>query len=405
MKFTDAYTNAPQCAPTRACLLTGRDVGRHGVWAVDRLRGLEKFRRMTPPPANTELPPSETTIAQALRSAGYATGMFGKWHLGEKGEYHPSRRGFDEAILTTTEPGRHFDFITKPHVTLPHQEYLADFITDRAVSFIETHRKTPFFLYLPHFAVHNPLQAKESMIAKYTKKPADKRHWNPIYAAMLESIDDSAGRVMKTLDDLSLTNDTIVIFYSDNGGVGGFEREGLVWGDRAPTDNFPLRGGKGMLYEGGIRVPLIVRWPGVVRADSTCREPIISTDFFPTLLEAAESRSESATLDGVSMTPLLRSAGQKRPERKPLYWHYPGYLQAETEKGTWRIEPSGAIRAGSHKLIERFEDGRLELYDLKADLSESNNLAARMPEKAQELRELLAKWRRLTNAPMPARKS
>lgn len=405
MKFTDAYTNAAQCAPTRACLLTGRDVGRHGVWAVDRVRGLEKFRTMEPPPANTELPMGETTIAQALRSAGYATGMFGKWHLGEEGDYHPSHRGFDEAILTTTDPGRHFDFITKPHVPHSLNEYLADFITDRAVAFIEAHKKAPFFLYLPHFAVHRPLRAKESAIAKYKKKPPAERHSDPIYAAMLESIDDSAGRVMKALDDHGIADDTILIFYSDNGGVGGFEREGLSWGGRSPTDNYPLRGGKGMLYEGGIRVPLIVRWPKVVRAQSVCREPITSTNFFPTLIEAAGVKPPHATLDSVSMAPLLRSSGGASLKHQRLYWHYPGYLQAEAEKGTWRITPSGAIRDGKYKLIERFEDARLELYDLQADISESHDLASRMPEKAQDLRRKLALWRRLTNAPMPARKS
>jgi arylsulfatase A-like enzyme len=405
MKFTEAYTNAAQCAPTRACLLTGRDVGRHGVWAVDRLRGLEKFRRMEPPPANTELPLTEITIAQALRSAGYATAMYGKWHLGEEGEYHPSRRGFDEAILTTTDPGRHFDFVTKPHVAHSPQEYLADFITNRAIAFVEAHRKTPFFLYLPHFAVHRPLQARESVIARYRNKPPDKRHSNAIYAAMLESIDTSVGRLMRSLDDLSLADNTVVIFYSDNGGVGGFEREGLTWGGRSPTDNYPLRGGKGMLYEGGTRVPLIVRWPGVIQPHSSCSKPVTSTDFFPTLLEAAGPKPLAIALDGVSLMPLLRSSGQAAFTRKPLYWHYPGYLQADAAKGTWRIEPSGAIRAGKYKLIERFEDGRLELYDLEADLGESHNLAARMPEKAQELRQTLVQWRRSTNAPMPARKS
>ncbi len=401
MKFTDAHATA-QCAPTRACLMTGRDVGRHGIWAVERLRGPEEFRKMVPPPNNTELPLNETIIPQVLRSAGYATGMFGKWHLGEEGDYLPSRRGFDEAIVTVQ--GRHFGFDTKPHVDLSPEKYLADFITDRALSFIDTHKSAPFFLYLPHFAVHIPLQAKEAGIEKFKNKLPTERHRNPVYAAMLESVDESVGRIMKKLDDLKLAENTVFIFYSDNGGVGGYLREGFNYAG-SPTDNYPLRGGKGMLYEGGIRVPMIVRWPGVVKPNSLCREPVTCTDFFPTLMDIAGAKAPKNTLDGVSLTPLLRSSGQGALKREAIYWHYPSYLQAEGKKGAWRIEPSGAIRAGKYKLIERLEDGRLELYDLEADLGESQNLAAQMPEKAQELRRKLAEWRRTTNAPMPLAKN
>jgi arylsulfatase A-like enzyme len=403
MRFTDAYASASQCAPTRACLLTGREVGRHRVWAVDRLRGLEKFRKVTPPPNNTELPLGETTMAQVLRSSGYATGMFGKWHLGTNGNYHPSRRGFDEAIVTSTDPGRHFDFITIPRIDVSPEEYLADFLTDRAVSFIDAHRKEPFFLYLPHFVVHGPLQAKKALLDKYNRKPRVGRFATPVYAAMMESLDESVGRIMKRLTDLDLADDTVLLFYSDNGAVGGYVREGLDMG-RSPTDNYPLRGGKGMLYEGGIRVPLIVRWPKAIAPGSVCNVPVTSTDFFPTFVELAAARQPRNALDGVSLAPLLRSSGNAIPTREAICWHYPGYLQAEVEKGTWRIEPSGAIRSGRYKLIERFADGRLELFDLEADPGETRDLAPQNPEQARRLRAVLARWRQSTNAPMPVPK-
>ena len=409
LKFTDAYASAAQCSPTRACLLTGRDFGRHGIWAVDRIRGKEEFRKMVPPPNNTELPLSERTIADALRKAGYVTGMFGKWHLGNDGPYYPGKRGFDTTLVDIIRPGRYFGFQTIPPSKVDPQVYLTDFLTDRALKFLDEQAEKPFFLYFPHFAVHAPIQAKADKIAKFDKKKPSKRHSNATYAAMIESLDESVGRVLAKLDERNLADNTIVLFYSDNGGAGGYEREGVQWisGNGKPfqpTDNHPLRGGKGMLYEGGIRVPLIVRWPGVIEAGSETAEPVISTDFFPTFLEIADQSAPDQQLDGVSLVSLLRSSGTQRLEPRTLHWHYPSYLQGDAEKGTWRITPSGAIRSGRYKLIESFEDGRLQLYNLADDLSEQTDLASAMPGKANQLRAQLADWRERTNATMPTPK-
>ena len=395
IRFTSAYTCGPNCAPTRAALMSGQYGPRTGVYTVG---GIERFnwrsRPLRPVDNVTELPLAKITIAQSLQRAGYATAMFGKWHLGEAGPYHPGQRGFDEAIVSM---GVHFDFVTHPPVEYPKGAYLADFLTDRAVDFIGRHRDGPFFLYLPHFAVHAPLQAKDSLMAKFKTKPPAGGHNNPTYAAMIASVDDSVGRVLARLDELNLSGNTLVIFASDNGGVGGYVREGIKQGGDV-TDNAPLRGGKGMLYEGGIRVPYIFRWPGKIPGGTVCRQPINSVDLYPTLLELAGApRPKNYPLDGTSYLSLL--TGGSRPERAPLYWHFPGYLGAGAN--TWRTTPAGAIRDGDWKLLEFFETGRLELYHLKDDLGEKNNLAAVQSAKLKELQEKLLAWRMQINAPMP----
>lgn len=413
MKFTAAYTNAPNCAPTRACFMCGRYTPRHGIYTVSTgARGLEKFRKMIPVDNKTRLPLSEVTVADALKSAGYTTAHFGKWHLGNDGPYHPSQRGFDTAIVTA---GRHFAprFRTIPPVPVKDGTYLADFLTDRAVGFIEENRERPFFLYLAHLAVHTPIEAKQELIAKFRDKQPVGGHHDPVYAAMIASVDESVGRIMDTLDRLKLTENTLVIFYSDNGGHGGYGEIGGSTG-RNITDNSPLRGGKGMLYEGGIRVPLIVRWPAQVKPGSVCDEPVIGIDFYPTFLDIAGIDDWKAAtigradrphkLDGVSLLPLLKSGGDASLNRDTIYWHFPGYLQANVEQGTWRTTPAGAVRAGDWKLIEYFEDGRLELYNLKDDLSEQHDLAAKYPQKLQELHERLLAWRKSVHAPMPTLK-
>jgi arylsulfatase A-like enzyme len=296
--------------------------------------------------------------------------------------------------------GKHFDFNTNPKTPYPPGTYLADFLTDHAVKFLEANKDRPFFLYVPHFGVHVPHEAKMELIAKYKKKNPVGGHKDPVYAAMIESVDESVGRIVAKLDELKLAERTIVIFASDNGGVGGYEREGIKAKDN--TDNAPLRGGKGMLYEGGVRVPFIVRWPGVVKAGTTCEAPTIHVDFFPTCLDLAGAKPPAKQeLDGVSMVPLFRDGSTKLP-REAIYAHFPGYLEGGS--GTWRTAPVGTIRAGDWKLLEFFEDNHLELYNLKDDLGEKTNLATKMPEKAKELREKLAAWRKQLNAPMPTLK-
>jgi arylsulfatase A-like enzyme len=283
-------------------------------------------------------------------------------------------------------------------VDIPPGAYLADFLTDRAVDFIERHRDRPFFLYLPHFGVHSPHQAKKELIARFEKKEPAGGHDNPTYAAMIASVDESVGRVLERLDRLKLAENTVVIFSSDNGGVGGYQEIG----GKGVTDNAPLRGGKGMLYEGGVRVPFIVRWPGVIKAGTTCSAPTIHVDIFPTLLELAGAPKPPQVLDGESLVPLLKDPSG-RLRREAIYVHFPGYL--EGNGGQWRTAPVGTIQAGEWKLLEFFETGKVELYNLRDDPGERGNLAGRMPEKAKELQGKLAAWRKEVKAAMPRGKA
>jgi len=396
MRLT-SFHNCQNCTPTRAALISGQYAPRTGVYTVG---GINRFAWQTRPlrPVDNvvDLPLDKITIAQALKTAGYTTAMFGKWHIGQQGEYHPSQRGFDEAIVSM---GKHFDFATSPQTEYPAGQYLADFLTDRAVDFIERHQDRPFFLYLPHFAVHTPLDAKPERIDRFRAKPSVDGHRNPTYAAMIASLDDSVGRVLAALDARKLADRTVVIFSSDNGGVGGYAREGLGKENNDITDNAPLRSGKGSLYEGGTRVPFLVRWPGVIQPGSTCDVPAIHVDVYPTLLEIAGAQpSTDYALDGESLVPLLRNAGGEL-KREAIYQHFPGYLGMGQDQ--WRTTPVGLIHAGPWKLMEFFEDGGLELYNLRDDLGETRNLATDMPEKAAELHAKLVAWRQAIGAPMP----
>ncbi|HUG93789.1 MAG TPA: sulfatase [Planctomycetaceae bacterium] len=397
MRFTDGYACGPNCQPTRAALMSGQYGPRTGVYTVG---GIERFnwqsRPLRPVDNVQQLPRKTVTVAQSLKSAGYVTGMFGKWHLGQRGEFHPGERGFDEAIVSM---GQHFDFNTDPRTDSPPGTYLADFLTDKAIDFIRRNRERPFFLYLPHFGVHSPFQAKPELIAKFKDKPAAGGHHDPTYAAMIASVDESVGRVLAALDELGLDEKTLVIFSSDNGGVGGYGREGIA--GRDVTDNAPLRSGKGSLYEGGIRVPWIFRWPGRIKPGTTCGTPILSIDLYPTLLKLADAEPPAGSpLDGVSLVGLVTSE-QSGLDREAVYWHFPGYLGSG--RGTWRTTPVGVVRAGDWKLLEFFEDGRLELYNLREDVGERNNLADQQPEKAKQLQGWLSGWREALKAPMPAK--
>ena len=382
------------CAPTRAAIMSGQYGPRTGVYTVGSIDRFDWSQRPLRPVDNVrDLPLDRTIIAGQLRSAGYATGMFGKWHLGDKGNYHPGRRGFDEAIVSA---GKHFDFATDPPVDYPPGQYLADFLTDKAVDFITRHKDEPFFLYLPHFGVHAPYEAKPEWMEHFESKPGVGGHRNPVYAAMIASVDESVGRVMKVLNELELAERTVVIFTSDNGGVGGRAREGLGE-NKDITDNAPLRSGKGSLYEGGTRVPLIVRWPKNIKANTTCGVPTIHVDFYPTLLSLADALAPEHPLDGVSLRPHLE--GEMNLDRPAIYQHFPGYLGSG--KNLWRTTPVSTIQQGSWKLMEFLEDGRLELYDLASDVGEQTNLAQTQSDRASDLYAKLVAWRTEISAPMP----
>ena len=398
IRFTSGYTCGPNCVPTRAALMSGQYGPRTGMYTVG---GIDRFnwqsRSLRPVDNVTELPLAKTTVAQAMKSAGYATALFGKWHLGQQGPHHPSKRGFDEAIVSM---GKHFDFATTPKVEYTPGTYLADFLTDKAVDFIKRNRERPFFLALHHFGVHSPHEAKAALIQRFKNKTPAGGHNDPTYAAMIASVDESVGRVLATLEDLNLSENTLVIFTSDNGGVGGYAREGLKRSGGI-TDNLPLRSGKGSLYEGGIRVPYIFRWKGRIPAQTTSDTPINSVDLYPTLLELASGKAPSGQpLDGISYLKVLTSGGKELLKREALFWHFPGYLGAG--QNSWRTLPVGVIRSGDWKLMEFFEDGRLELYNLKDDLSEKTNLAEMRPDLAKKMQSQLAKWRAEIKAPMPA---
>lgn len=392
-----SHHHCQNCTPTRAALMSGQYGARTGVYTVG---GIERFdwsqRPLRPVDNVTNLPLELDIFPKQLRAAGYATGMFGKWHIGQQGAYHPGQRGFDEAIVSM---GKHFNFETNPKTEYPEGEYLADFLTDKAVDFITRHKDEPFLLYLPHFGVHSPHDAKPDLVAKFKDKPPVGGHRNPTYAAMISSVDESVGRVMERLEELKLADNTVLIFTSDNGGVGGYVREGVKKAGDV-TDNAPLRSGKGSLYEGGTREPMIVRWPGKVQPGTTCDVPTIHVDIYPTLLELSGASKPRHALDGESLVKLFRDP-QSKLTRDAIFQHFPGYLGAGA--GTWRTTPVSLIQMGDWKLMEFLEDGRLELYNLRDDVGESTNLAETQPEKTKELHQRLVAWRNEVNAPMPTK--
>ncbi len=389
MKFTEAYAAAPVCSPYRAALMTGQYPARVGI--TDYLR----------PNDAKHLSTDYITIAEMLKRAGYTTGIIGKWHLtgyanhGAK-EFGPNLHSFDEVIVSENRGiggGSYFHpyhFNQEIKKRLPGREYLVDRCNLEAVEFIERHKDGPFFLYLSYYAVHTRLQGKEELVAKYEKKPgAGKgnraRRNNPHLAAQLESIDEGVGMIMDKLDELSLANNTVLIFTGDNGGE-----------DRVTT-NAPLRAGKSTLYEGGIREPLLIRWPGVVKAKSVCNTPTCNIDFYPTFLQILGRKvSRGQHIDGISILPLLKNP-KAELGRDTFYWHYP--LEKPHFLGG---RSAGAIRQGSLKLIEFFDTGQVELYNLADDVSEEHNLAAEMPDEVTELQKRLAKWQAEVGASLPA---
>jgi len=404
-RFLAGYAASPVCSPTRASIMTGKNPAR--LHLTNYLVGNRwpKNPTILPVPWQHFLPLEEVTIAEALKEAGYATGYVGKWHLGNE-PYTPEAQGFDVNVggCHMGAPPTYFDPYRIPK--LPDRragEYLTDRLADEAVRFIGGHKDRPFFLYVAHYAVHIPLMAKEDHKTKYAAKaaglPADRVAFgqegqhklrvlqdHPVYAGMVESVDDSVGRVMKALEDAGVADRTVIFFMSDNGGLSTAEG----W----PTANLPLRAGKGWLYEGGLREPLIIRWPGVARPGTVCDTPVVSDDFYPTILAMAGlPLRPQQHQDGTSLVPLLRDGAA--PPRDALCWHYPHY---SNQGGT----PGSAIREGDWKLIEFFDSGRAELYNLRDDLGEKNDLAAKMPDRVAALRRRLAEWRDRVGAQVPA---
>jgi arylsulfatase A-like enzyme len=361
-RFTNAYAAQPVCSPTRAAILTGKSPARLHLTTFLPGRADAPSQLLLHPTIEQQLPRGERTIADWLRAAGYATACIGKWHLGGKGSL-PTDRGFDLYF-----PGH---ASTKPSDTEGGKgEYE---LTAAAEKFIEANKDRPFFLYLAHNNPHIPLAARPGLIEKH------KDAFNPVYAAMIETLDDCVGRVLAKLDALGLTEQTLLIFTSDNGGL--HVLEGLL---TPATFNRPYRAGKGFLYEGGLRIPLIVRWPGTTNPDTTIDTPVISTDWTPTFLEAAGVKAE-VPFDGISLVGLL--ARNESPPPRALYWHFPHY----TNQGS---RPGGAVRDAAWKLIEHYEDGRCELFHIERDPSETTDVSAKEPARVAELRGKLEKWRR-----------
>lgn len=405
MVFTNAYAAAANCAPSRACLLSGQYSPRHEIYNVGTaLRGNPKLSKLKHVPGTDTLPQRVTTWAQCVQAAGYRTGTIGKWHLSKD----PLPYGFDFNFAGShsgSPPKGYFP----PHPGAPGlkdadaDEYLTDRLSDEAVSFIERNQKRPWMLYLTHFAVHTPLQGRKDLVEKYSAKSPGQLHNHPVMGAMIESVDTGLKKIVDALDRLELSDNTVIVFTSDNGGYG------------PATDMAPLKGYKGTYYEGGIRVPFFIKWPGKVAGGQQCSVPISNVDLFPTLCEitGADLPNKQAQ-DGLSLLPLLY--GDKTAfDSRSLFWHFPAYLQGysrtdEQRDLIFRTRPCSVIRKGKWKLHEYFEDrmdplanplAGLELYDLNADIGESNNVAAIHKDITKQLHADLIRWRQETKAPVP----
>ena len=414
-KFTDAYAACPVCSPTRASIMTGKHPARLNTtdwFGAPQPYNVEKHWTRNKPLIPAEyiehMPLEEITIAEVLKENGYSTFFAGKWHLGKEG-YYPEDQGFDINKGGWERggpygPGKYFTPYGNPKLEDgPEGEHLPDRLAQETIDFISTHQHNPFFAYLSFYSVHTPLIGRPDLVEKYQVKsesvdfdgedfiPLNNNRWrqvqnHAVYAAMVEAMDDAVGRVLKALDSLNISDNTVVFFMSDNGGLSTSEGH--------PTTNLPLKAGKGWLYEGGIREPMIIRWPGVSEPNSICSYPVTSTDFYPTILEMANiSLRPDLHNDGTSMAPLLK--GKEKLSREAIYWHYPHY-------GNQGGSPGSAIRSGNYKLIEYFEDGHLELYDLSRDIGESENLIETRPEIADSLLKQLGNWRLEVEARYPS---
>lgn len=407
MRFTNAYAACPVCSPTRAAIMTGKHPARVNI--TDWIPGNDpKDRKLLGPQDQHQLPLEEITLAEALRDQGYTTFFAGKWHLGDTG-FFPENQGFHinkGGHHRGSPPGGYYVPYKNPKLEDgPEGEYLTDRLTGESIRFLKKNKNNPFLLYLSFYTVHTPIQACKRHLAHFKEKaaalpepdsPAFRKEHDgvtrlrqnrPDYATMVHAMDENVGRLLNTLDELGLAKDTIVVFTSDNGGLS------TVRGEGAPTSIGPLRAGKGWCYEGGIRIPQIIRAPGTTKPASTCDAPVISTDFYPTLLELLGiEMPNNAPRDGLSLVPALK--GAKTLAREALYWHYPHY-----HGSTWT--PGAAIRAGDWKLVEFYEDEKAELYNLRDDVGEQHDLSQKMPKKTKEMLDKLHQWQHDIGALMP----
>ena len=395
--FTNAYATASNCAPSRACLMSGQWTPRHGIYTVGTSeRGKSSDRKLIPVKNSTILPDRMITIAEVLQDAGYRTCHAGKWHLGED----PREQGFNTSIGGTHagHPTSYYPPYGNVPLDAPNGEYLTDLVMDRAIEFVNEAANGPFFLYYSPYAVHTPIHPVDSLFFTYVGKQPWMGQEHAGYASMIDNLDRNIGNLVFALEEEGLSENTLIIFTSDNGGHFRI------------TKQRPLRAGKGSYYDGGIREPLAITWKGKIKAGQQSDEPITNLDLYPTILEAAGLKKllknkESLPLDGISLLPHLTK--NRKIKERPLFWHFPIYLQAygsdgdETRDTLFRTRPGSVVRVGDWKLHQYFEDGGLELYNLREDIGERINLVDSNPDKTQELLMILEEWRENTGAPVP----
>ena len=397
MTFYNAYASAANCAPSRASMLSGKYTTEHHIYTVGNSeRGNKKTRKLIPIKNNKILDLDFILISEMFKSEGYTNGIFGKWHLGPEG-FYPEQSGFDLNIGGCEKggpgPGGYFSPYENPKIEDgPEGEYLTDRIGNEVVKFIENNQNSPFFAYVPFYSVHTPIQSKEQYREKYLNKTSDKYHNRPDYAAMIQSLDENVGKILNKIEELELSEKTLIIFTSDNGGI------------RSISNQYPLRAGKGSYYEGGIKVPLIFSWKNKIKSQSKSLERVVNIDFFPTLKNIIGYKNDSLELDGIDISPIFQ---EEKIEERALYFHFPIYLEAynvQKDNGfdpIFRTRPGSVIIKGNWKLHHYFEDNNLELYNLKNDISESNDLSKVNTEKTLELFIDLKIWRDHRKAPIP----
>ena len=396
MTFYNGYASSANCAPSRATMLSGKYHTEHGIYTVRNSdRGSRKTRKIIPIETKTTLDLDFFVIPEMLKEMGYTNGHFGKWHLGDVG-FHPEQSGFDVNIGGNRHGGPGGYFAPYPNPELenePKGEYLTDRIGDEVVKFIDQNKENNFFAYVPFFSVHTPIQSKPDYQKKYSNKESNEYHNRPDYAGMIQSLDENIGKILDKIDTLNLSENTLIIFTSDNGGI------------RAISNQYPLRAGKGSYYEGGIKVPMIFSWKGKIEAETDSYERISNLDFYPTIKNLVGYK-ESIDLDGEDLTPIFK--GEKLKKRE-LYFHFPIYLEpyrVQLDSGTdplFRTRPGTVIIKDNWKLHHYYEENKFELYNLEKDISESKNLVEINKEKKTELLMDLNNWRKAKNAPIPSK--